>query len=138
MSFRIWFAAALVIGSVMCCAGQSARAAAPALLMPDNNAEPDNGCADRSNAIEWRFERSEIPKARRYHLYVIGSGAKYPVVDMMNIKSASYRHDRPSAYITDSNRRAWRWKVRVLVGKVWSDWSEERAFDVEPIDTDCS
>jgi hypothetical protein len=30
----------------------------------------------------------------------------------------------------------WYWKVRVYVGGTWHNWSDERVFTVEPVDTD--
>jgi hypothetical protein len=40
-------------------------------------------------------------------------------------------------FIPDSDRYNWKWKVRAQVSGVWSDWSEERSFIVEPVNTDC-
>jgi hypothetical protein len=68
---------------------------------------------------------------------VIGAQAKYPVINDAEITYASYHRASPQSYIIERHRRGWRWKVRALVGDEWSEWSEERTFDVEPINTDC-
>ena len=54
----------------------------PILLYPDQGAEMDNGCQDRSDPIEWNFTWEEIPGASRYHLYVRGRNATIPLINM--------------------------------------------------------
>jgi len=34
-------------------------------------------------------------------------------------------------------RFGWIWKVRAKINGSWADWSPERTFDVEPLNTDC-
>ena len=48
------------------------------------------------------------------------------------LTSSSFRFEHKGGYIADQNRLGWRWKVRALVNDIWSDWSEERTFDVAP------
>ena len=97
----------------------------------------DNGCEDRSDGVLWDFDWSMCSGASDYHLYVKHQSSTYPVIDRSDLTSSSFHKDGPGDYIINSNRFDWRWKVRAKVNGVWGDWSEERHFDVEPLDTDC-
>jgi hypothetical protein len=70
-----------------------------------------------------------------YHLYVRNVRAEYPVIDK-EVYSPSYNHEEYGSYIANSNRFNWKWKIRAYVYDMWCDWSEERSFDVEPVNTD--
>jgi hypothetical protein len=59
------------------------------------------------------------------------------VIDKNDINSTSFHDSNPGDYIIEANRYGWIWRVRAYVGGVWTDWSEERSFNVEP-PTDCS
>ncbi|MGV0024063.1 hypothetical protein [Phormidesmis priestleyi] len=111
----------------------------PKLISPTNRAVLDNGCEDASNDVSWTFEwSSPTGDVTRSHLYVIGPGTNKPVINKSNIRGTSYTEKGVGAYIVNQNRRGWRWKVRALLGgQVWTDWSEEKTFDVEPLNTDC-
>jgi superkiller protein 3 len=106
----------------------------PSLLKPAAGATLDNGTLDGGKLRVWQFDWSGVPRATQYHLYVIGSKAKSPLINNPTLTSSSYRFES-KGYVADQNRRGWRWKVRALVHGTWSDWSEERAFDVAPLDT---
>ena len=41
---------------------------------------------------------------------------------------------KPKGISPISLRLGWRWKVRALVEGIWTDWSEERTFEVAPLD----
>ena len=43
------------------------------------------------------------------------------------LTSSSYRYES-KGYANP--RPGWRWKVRALVNGIWTDWSEERTFEV--------
>ena len=134
------FSAALILtfGSLFALPPPSRQIVPPALISPVEYAILDNGCQDKTDGIEWDFQWTNVPGARLYHLYVIGPQAKYPVINDAEIEFAAYQRTSPQSYIIERNRRGWRWKVRALVGKhEWSEWSEERTFDVEPLNTDC-
>lgn len=106
------------------------------LILPENNALLDNGCYGQSNKITWYFDWNDFPNAEQYHLYVIGPNAKNPVIDK-DIVESEYK-DESDGYIANKNRLNWTWKVRAMVDGVWTDWSETRTFDVEPLNTDCN
>jgi hypothetical protein len=107
----------------------------PILIAPLDGAVLDNGCTDRSDPMEWSFGWSEVPRAQRYHLYVIGPTASIPAVDR-ELTEPSYAQ-RSIAYVVDRHRLGWRWRVRALVDGSWGEFSPEGTFDVEPLDTDC-
>lgn len=109
----------------------------PTPVSPASMEQMDNGCFDRSDRIEWDFEWQAVPNARKYHLYVKSRSAPIPVVDNKGLGKTTYKHRRDKAYIGGRGVSIWSWKVRALVGKTWTEWSEEREFRIEPLDTDC-
>ncbi|MCO6510869.1 MAG: hypothetical protein J5I65_08755 [Aridibacter famidurans] len=109
----------------------------PELLSPEEFEMMDNGCSTQADFVEWRFEWSKVSGAKAYHLYVKGEGAKYPVINAQGLNKTSYTR-KNIAFIAPHNATGWKWKVRALVDGKWRDWSDEREFSVEPIDTDCS
>ncbi len=108
----------------------------PLLISPEKGAVLDNGRTDRSDDIVWDFDWSDCEGATEYHLYVIGYNAILPVIDVSNITSSSYQHIRHGSYIIERNRCGWTWKVRARVAGQWTEWSEIRTFDVEPLNAD--
>ena len=104
-------------------------------ISPIDGAVLDNGRSDRTDYIEWVFDWPDVPGAVRYNLYVIGGRAQFPAINVETEESA-YVHLALGSYIADSNRTGWTWKVRSLVDDVWSEWSDERSFEVEMVDSD--
>ncbi|MEW6735394.1 MAG: hypothetical protein AB1489_29150, partial [Acidobacteriota bacterium] len=109
----------------------------PKLITPKPGEVIDNSCENRKDKIVWEFDWSDIPEATYYHLYVIGAGAQYPIINIDNLATSSFKQVKSSSYIIDTYRLGWRWKVRAKVNGDWTDWSEEQTFDVEPLNTDC-
>ena len=105
----------------------------PRLLKPAAGATLENGAIGGKKVRVWEFGWSEVPGATRYHIYAIGRNAVLPSINNPTVTSSSYR-DEEKGYIGDKNRLGWRWKVRALVKGVWTDWSEERTFDVAPLE----
>jgi hypothetical protein len=108
----------------------------PDLISPEEGATMDNGRTDRNDDIIWDFDWSDCIGATQYHLYVMHTGSSLPVIDDTEISGSSYHYVNPGAYITDTNRFNWTWKVRTKVDGQWSEWSEIRTFDVEPVNSD--
>ncbi|MCY2993311.1 MAG: serine/threonine-protein kinase [Planctomycetota bacterium] len=106
----------------------------PKLLSPLPDAVLENGSLDGSRQKTWEFAWSAVVGATRYHLFVSGRRAPRPVVDVSEIGHTQYSH-RGTGYVIEANQRGWRWRVRALVGDKWTDWTEERTFDVGPIAT---
>jgi uncharacterized protein YceK len=110
----------------------------PTLILPENGEENmDNGCLDRTDLQEWYFDWSDVPGAVRYHIYVIGQNASYPVIDTI-VTSSNYYNGCTGCYIIESNRFNWSWRVRAGDANSWSEWSDTFNFDVEPLNSDCS
>jgi serine/threonine protein kinase/Flp pilus assembly protein TadD len=109
----------------------------PELLIPAAGAALDNGAAGGSKMMVWEFAWSDVPGATQYHLYIIGPNAGLPRINPRinnsRLSSSSYRFEARE-YVPDPNRVGWRWKVRALVQGNWTDWSQERTFDVSPLD----
>jgi hypothetical protein len=96
----------------------------------------DNGCSDRSNPKEWAFDWSDVSNAEAYHFFVTKEGAQTASINRSNQRTSEYSESSPS-FLVDRNRFDWFWRVRARVDGTWSPWSEERSFDVEPLNTDC-
>ena len=110
----------------------------PELISPREGEVVDNGCQNRQNGILTAFEWREVPGAVRYHLYVKHPNALNPVIDDARILTTGYCSWQQGSYVADVNRIGWTWKVRARVNRQWTDWSAERHFDVEAVDTDCA
>jgi hypothetical protein len=113
-------------------AAEPAGAAPVNLLAPAqgqvlNNRHPDSGM------IVWDFRWAEVLGAKRYHLVVVGRNATNPLINDETLVQSHYRH-AGRGYITNKHLHGWRWKVRALVDSGWTDWSEERTFDVAPLE----
>lgn len=108
----------------------------PELLSPRDGAVLDNGCASRADGITWEFDWSDVPHAARYHLLVQHLGSSLPVIDTFTA-SSSYQHAATGAYIIESNRFDWQWKVEAEVDNAFRGYSPAAAFSVEPLSADC-
>ena len=107
----------------------------PELNSPVNDARLDNGCSDSSNPVVWSFDWEDC-KNPMYNIVVKRSGDTIPIIDEL-VDDSEYTYSNPSSYIADTNRFGWTWKVRALVDEEKGEWSEEREFSVEPVNTDC-
>jgi len=112
--------------------GATAQPSPPSLLEPRTGAVLPNGSREGNRTAVWEFKWSAVPGASKYHLQVIAAKARIPRLDRSDLTSPEYR-DEWRGYVIDPNRLGWRWKVRALVGDVWTEWSEERTFDVQPL-----
>jgi hypothetical protein len=114
---------------------------APTLVSPANAAVLDNGRTDQRDKIAWDFSWNAVQGATGYHLYVIHSGSPIPAIDNGDVTGTLYHYEN-TGYISNNNRHDWRWKVRAVgydssTGATrYGPWSEERSFDVEPVNTD--
>jgi hypothetical protein len=108
----------------------------PELVSPSEGEMLDNGCTDKTDPIVWNFEWSACPASQGYDLYVIGAIATVPIINDLTANT-DYTSER-YGYIAEQNRLEWHWKVRVMQNSVWGEWTPERMFSVEPLDTDCS
>jgi hypothetical protein len=108
----------------------------PTLISPRSGAVLDNGCSDKSDEIRWTFNWRGVLGATKYHLYVKGANAQYPLINKSNLTTSNYIH-KTFGYIANQNRNNWKWKVRAYVNGNWGGWSTERSFNVEPLNTDC-
>jgi len=107
---------------------------APTLISPVAGATLDNGRTDFLDDIIWDFDWSNVSGATQYNLYVKLPSAQFAVIDL-GVSSSSF-HYVSNAYIVESNRFGWEWKVRAMTSGVWGPWSETRTFNVEPPNTD--
>jgi len=107
----------------------------PELNTPVSGAQLDNGCSDGSDPVVWSFDWEDCDNAI-YMIVVRSSGDTVPIIDEM-LDESGYMYNKATSYIADSNRYGWTWKVRALIDGEEGEWSEEREFSVEPVNTDC-
>jgi hypothetical protein len=96
----------------------------------------DNGCKNRKDPIEWRFEWDACQEAVNYNLYVEMASAQKPFIDTI-IGQAEFRYVLKGFYVIDQNILNWEWRVRAYANHIWTPWSASRTFSLEPLDTDC-
>jgi hypothetical protein len=139
MSHSIYATCFLLLCSLPVGAARQNSSFAPNLIAPEIGAVLDNGCCinRESDGASWKFEWEGVPQATRYHLYVIGPETRYPVINCSDITATSSLREGRRNYIVDRYYKGWRWKVRAMVAGTWREWSPERTFDVEPLNTDC-
>lgn len=109
---------------------------APMLISPVIGAVMDNGRTDGKDSIIWDFDWLDVPGATQYRLRVFNSVAIPGLVLDLNgatTTSSSYHHVSPSSCIGEQYYHGWTWTVMAKVGGQWSDWSEMRTFNVEPV-----
>ena len=108
------------------------------LVAPTNGAVLDNNCANSDDMSEWFFDWEDFPHYAKYHLYVIGPNAIYPVINERNILKSEYKFIL-RGYISGHHTYNWTWKVRAYVvdSNGWTLWSETRYFDVLPQEEVC-
>ena len=103
----------------------SPKPAPPVLLTPAAGAELPNRNTP-SGGIKWQFRWSPVPKATQYKFWVrIFKDVKVISVPVPSVLFES------SQGVSDAIRLGWGWKVQAMVDGQWTDWSEERAFDVQ-------
>ena len=107
----------------------------PRLLSPEDGAELDNGCTNGSNGTFWEFDWSDCPDVEFYEISVELRGVQEPFVqpDLTESEFALLEN----RVIFEEARFGWTWRVRAQVDGVWGNWSPERGFSVEPINSDC-
>lgn len=114
---------------------------APQLISPENGAILDNGRIDFLDKVIWDFDWLEVTRAPFggffYELNIIGPGKGSGEI---YVTTESSYHFEKVAHIIEKNRFGWRWRVRarntIWLTTTYGPWSEERTFDVEPLDTD--
>ena len=107
----------------------------PELLGPLAGAQMDNGCSDSADLVLWTFYWEDCENSS-YNLVVQRSEDPDPLIEE-ELDEALYTYQHPSAYIADSLRFGWTWKVRAIVDEEEGDWSEQREFRVETVNWDC-
>lgn len=106
-------------------------------MRPDWSDLMDNGCDGGGDGVDWEFQWSPVPRAARYHLQAWSVGPGSPALDDSTITGNFYRRTEPLAFVRESMRIGWRWRVRAFADGAWSEWSRETVFDFEPPGTDC-
>jgi hypothetical protein len=118
----------------------------PELLSPKENSAMDNGCDVGDDGIKWDFEWSQSQGADRYEIEILHGKEKSVISQVTESHSFSFEcpensNEIPGCIVDQLNAEGWRWHVRAGNaghGEVqWSDWSESRPFNVEPVNTDC-
>jgi carboxyl-terminal processing protease len=105
------------------------------LISPQNQAVLDNGCYPVMNTISWFFKWKSCSGTTSYRLYVKRAATTMPLIDIIT-NDTVYRYTSDGA-ISNNDILGWKWKVYVSTDRGTGEWSEERTFDVEQLNTDC-
>jgi hypothetical protein len=105
----------------------------PALVGPADGAVLANGHGTPAAPFAWEFTWAEVPRAERYEIFVDNAVDPLP---QKTTEVEAPRHRAEWSVIYLKRLEGWSWKVRVKVRGRWSQWSETRAFTVEPAQKD--
>jgi hypothetical protein len=105
------------------------------LLLPEADEIMDNGCYPVLNDIDWQFTWKAIPGATSYQIHVMHEGSLKPVAN--DETTDNFWNNSQQGFILPENTQDWKWKVRAFKDGQWCDWSVERTYTVEPVNTDC-
>ena len=107
----------------------------PRLLTPADGDIMDNGCTNGSNGISWEFDWEDCAGAESYEISLRHPSFEVPFATPdLTVSSFTVLEDR---FFGEPSRFGWFWMVRAKVGGGLGDWSPERKFDLEPVNTDC-
>jgi hypothetical protein len=106
----------------------------PVPLLPEDTAEMDNGCTNGDNGILWDFDWEDCPDAEAYFIQLQHSTLDTPLERELTESQFSLLEDR---VVPEESRLGWTWKVRAKVNGIWGNYSPDRTFDVERVNTDC-
>jgi hypothetical protein len=105
----------------------------PALVGPADGAVLPNGHGTPAAPFAWEFTWSEVPRAERYEV-VVDNAFNPQAGTKAEVDEPRYR--ATFSVISFDRLEGWSWKVRVRVRGRWSQWSETRAFSLEPAQKD--
>jgi hypothetical protein len=106
----------------------------PVQLTPEEAAEMDNGCTNQDNGISWEFDWEDCADAEAYAIQLNHSSLDTPLDRELTESQFSLLEDR---VVPEESRLGWTWKVRAMVNGVWGNYTPDRTFDVERVNTDC-
>jgi hypothetical protein len=118
----------------------------PELLSPMANRVMDNGCDVSDDGIKWDFNWSQSQGANRYEIEILHGEERAIISQATRSHSFSFEcsgnsNEIPGCIIDHSNAEGWHWRVRAgndsHGDSMWSNWSETRPFNVEPLNSDC-
>jgi hypothetical protein len=106
----------------------------PDQVLPEEAAVMDNGCTNQDNGILWDFDWDDCPGADMYSIHLSHPSLETPFDRDLTISQFSLLEDR---VLPDEARIGWTWRVRARVNGVWGNYTADRTFDVERLNTDC-
>ena len=106
----------------------------PAQLTPAPGESMDNGCSNGQNGISWEFDWDDCPAADLYSIHIDHPSLEQPIDRDLPVSAFSLLEQRA---IPEDSRIGWTWKVRARVNGIWGNYSPDRTFDVERLNTDC-
>jgi hypothetical protein len=103
----------------------------PKLISPEQGAVLKNGSRQSGgDPLIWEFRWARLPGARQYRLIVIHSRTEVPMVDEQ-VQEPRYRMVMRGHRVEEPNLKGWWWRVKAEFRNGWSEWSEDKLFDVE-------
>jgi hypothetical protein len=106
----------------------------PNQLLPEDNAVMDNGCTSQDNGILWDFDWDDCPGADMYSFHLSHPSLETPFDRDLPVSSFSLLEDR---VLPEETRIGWTWRVRARVNGIWGNYTADRTFDAERVNTDC-
>lgn len=106
----------------------------PNQVLPEDGSEMDNGCTNQDNGISWEFDWDDCPGAEMYSIHIDHSSLETPFDRDLPVSAFSLLEDR---VLPEEQRIGWTWKVRAMVNGIWGNYTPDRTFDVERLNTDC-
>lgn len=110
------------------------RVCIPAQVSPADAAVMDNGCSNGQNGVAWDFDWDDCPNAEMYSIHIDHPTLEAPIDRDLTVSAFSTLTD---SVVPEESRIGWTWKVRAMVNGVWGNYSPDRKFDVERVNTDC-
>lgn len=108
--------------------GSTSRAKQVTLYSPAKDDLADNGNVSGTDGISWSFHWSAIEGAQAYELVVRAPGSDQD--EIQKVTKQPFFKFETQGYVPNTMRTGWTYKVRALVGGVWTTWTLA-SFDVE-------
>ena len=118
----------------------------PELDLPEESTEMDNGCENGDDSIKWEFSWFQVQGADQYQIEILNGREELVISQTTEAHEFSYEckdnsNEISGCDIYPSDYQSWHWRVRAGNADhgdiMWSDWSETRPFNIEPLNTDC-
>ncbi len=109
----------------------------PVQTSPQPNEEMDNGCRNENNRLRWRFRWTACDSAEEYQIKVRHDDLGLIHNATTTNLSSTYTHPDGEYFENQSHLSGWEWQVRAKTLGTWGQWTGNRSFNLEEVDSDC-